>query len=258
MLASSIAYIANWFSLKKWASDGADLDQPPNTEDKKTIWSVIRQQAPITIYYCIQGQTAIFIISFFGNTRNVAEMGALGRLTTLFALVNSVMAAMVVPRFTYYHERNKLKKIFLHTLFTLATLSVILIGRINLVAWPFPVASWIEICLSPTCTCLRDIFNRCLCFRRGYVCFERSRAWTKKAWLSIPITIVGQVTLAPFLNLSSVRDVILLNTIPAIIGSPLARQSLTYHSGICNEVRKKDTALFVIPYVWQVALHLQC
>ena len=114
-----------------------DLDQPPNTEDKKTIWSVIRQQAPNTIYYCIQGQSVIFIISFFGKTRNIAEMGALGRLTTLFALVNSVMAAIVVPRFACCHERNKLKKIFLHTLFTLAILSILLMAVSILLPGPF-------------------------------------------------------------------------------------------------------------------------
>ena len=216
VLAASLAFGIQNVLLHKWARDGADLQQFPNAEDRHFIWSVIWQQAPNTLFYCVQGQLVVFLISIFGNTRNIAEVGALGRLTVIFTIISTVMTNIIVPRFARCQKRKQLLNIYKVTIAGFGVLSILLM--MLAIFLPGPLL-WIlgkqyshlktELVYSVLTTVVYSIGG-------AIYSMNAARAWTRTAWLSIPIVLVGQVIFVPFLNLSSVKDVILLNTIPAI------------------------------------------
>lgn len=73
-VASGLENLMLWFSVK----DTIDVKSEINKEDKIEILKIVKTQAPNTIFYCIQGQVTIWLITVFGNTDNIAEVGALG------------------------------------------------------------------------------------------------------------------------------------------------------------------------------------
>jgi hypothetical protein len=52
------------------------------------------------IYGCISGQLSLWLISFFGTTRSISQIGALGRLAVIFTLFASLFTILLVPRFS--------------------------------------------------------------------------------------------------------------------------------------------------------------
>lgn len=218
VLATSVTYWFQGFVLRQWAADGANLQAEPNDGDRQAIWRIIRQQAPSTIYYCIQGQLVVFLIAIFGSIRNVAEVGALGRLSVIFTLIGSVMSSIVVPRFARCQEKTKLIRIFSVTIIGLAMFGVSLIFLSIVLPEPF---LWI---LGNKYSNLQRILPYSFGVTVSYTIagaiygLNASRGWTKRAWISIPITVISQLLMVPFLNLNKLQHVMLLDILPVIVG----------------------------------------
>jgi O-antigen/teichoic acid export membrane protein len=219
VLLNSLALGIQGRALRRWAAEGADLKADVNAEDRQTILSVIRQQAPNTIFYCVQGQLTVFLISVFGRTQNIAEVGALGRLGVLFALVSSVMAGIVQPRFSRAQDGKTLRKIYVLTLLGYAALSL----GIMALALALPDAFlWI---LGEQYRHLRGevgtmALSAVIAGGTGILYgMNTARAWMKGAWISIPVVILAQIGLLFVLDVSTVHGVILLGALPLIPGS---------------------------------------
>ena len=69
-----------------------------------SVW----RQAPNSLYFVISSQAAVGLIALFGQTENVAEVGALGRLSALFTLTGAVTAALVLP---YFAKRQQVREV---------------------------------------------------------------------------------------------------------------------------------------------------
>ena len=54
---------------------------------------------PLTVFYALQGQLGIFLIAWFGQAQQVAEVTALGRLGQIFAFLSALFGMLVMPLF---------------------------------------------------------------------------------------------------------------------------------------------------------------
>ena len=54
---------------------------------------------PLTAFYALQGQLGLFLIAWFGQAQQVAEVAALGRLAQLFAFLSALFGVLVMPMF---------------------------------------------------------------------------------------------------------------------------------------------------------------
>ena len=114
LFANSIPRLYGNFRLRKIASKFLDIDEKPDKEIRKEIIVSVKRTMPIVIYYCISGQLAIWLISFFGTTTSISKLGAMGRLAMVFSVVISLFSTLIVPRFSRMKEsRSKLRSIFL-------------------------------------------------------------------------------------------------------------------------------------------------
>jgi len=80
--ASTIALGCQFWLLERWVRPQVSWNQPPSEEFRKDILAIVKRQAPLTIYFCLQSQIGIWLISVFGNVQHVAEVGALARVGT--------------------------------------------------------------------------------------------------------------------------------------------------------------------------------
>jgi O-antigen/teichoic acid export membrane protein len=202
--------------LRKWAAEGADLSAPVNAEDCKTIFGVIRQQAPNTIYFCVQSQLTVFLLSIFGSTRTLAEAGALGRVSVLFVILGTVMSRIIMPRFARCQNRPRLIQIWWRVIGIYFLIAIGMVLMAIFIPGPFMWLlgkkyaygahdfSWVV---------LGSVVGLV-----GGVIYQMisTRAWMRGIWLSIPVTIGSQLMLFHFLDLGTIKGVTLLTVVPAI------------------------------------------
>lgn len=218
ILVASLCFGLQYILLRRWTAETVNLQASVNPEDTTTISRTVKQQTANVLYYCVQGQLTVFLISIFGNVHTIAELGALGRLAMLFSVVGSVMSSIVIPKFVRCQNKHQLKKIWWQIMFATVLLATGFFAMAVLVPKPL---LWL---LGSRYAHLEQEF--------AYVAFSTvinmivgtiqglnfSRAWMRGVWLSIPLTIGAQIALLPLVDLSTLQGVVLLSSLPAIVG----------------------------------------
>jgi O-antigen/teichoic acid export membrane protein len=202
--------------LKKWAADGIDMSAPTDAEDRRAMLRIVRNQAPTAIFYCVQGQIIVWLMTVMGNTQGVADVGALGRLSIIFAVIASVMTTIVVPRFAKYDDVHLLRRRFVQIITGFALFG----GALVLAAALFPgVLLWIlgskyaylrrELLLIMVMTAANSVAN-------AMWALNSAKAWIEYSWLNIPGTIAMQAVLLLVVNVSTLRGALMFGIFSVI------------------------------------------
>jgi O-antigen/teichoic acid export membrane protein len=213
---SAATMLLQYWMLRRYVVQVVDLDAPENLEDRAAMTGFIKNQAANAVFFCLQGQITIFLISFFASHAGaVAEVGALGRLAMIFAVMGNLIANVFAPAFARCQNISKMRWQYAGIVGSVAVFSVVLIVAAAL----FPRAFL-------------------LVLGRNYMHLERelvwmvggavasaltgtfwalnaSKAWIGGSWLYIPLTLATQVALIPVTDFSSVRGVLIFNLISA-------------------------------------------
>jgi O-antigen/teichoic acid export membrane protein len=216
LFAAAISLAMQEIVLRRWVPEMADLKAPPHPADRREIMSIVRAQAPNSIYYCVQSQLTVWLIAVFGSASGVAEVGALGRLAVLFAMFWSVLGNVVFPSFARVQDSHVLWKRYWQILSASAGLSLSLLLLAALVP---DLLLWV---LGPKYAHLdRELFLMVLSavsFAIVACMWQLNvvRGWIVSPWLMIPIGVATQVLLIFLLDVSTVRGVLLFNTLSTV------------------------------------------
>jgi O-antigen/teichoic acid export membrane protein len=91
---------------------------------------------PGTLYYIFAGQLTVLLITLYGTTEKVAQVGALGRIATIATLLLSVFQLVASPRYARIPE-TETRKLLRTYLLLLAGLFAVCAAGV-LFAWLFP------------------------------------------------------------------------------------------------------------------------
>ncbi len=218
LFAGLVGLIAQYVFLKRWAADNIEPRAPINREDQSTILGIVKHQAPNAVFYCLQGQLTVWLISVFGNTANIAEVGALGRLGMIFAVVASVMSGIVLPGVARIQSAKLLRRRYFQIV-----VGFFLFGAFLLViSLLFPEELlWI---LGKKYAHLQKeiplmMFGAALSAISGAMqSFNATRGWVKHYWINIPCILALQTILIILLDMSNVRDVLLFGALSLLSG----------------------------------------
>lgn len=72
------------------------------------ILKMVKRLLPDSIYLCISGQITVWLISIFGTTVAVAQVGAMGRLAMILGFFGVMFGSLVSPRFSRLVNDKKL------------------------------------------------------------------------------------------------------------------------------------------------------
>lgn len=196
----------------------ANWKQKPDPAVRKEILRIVKRVLPGAVYYCLSGQITIWLISIFGNSGSIAQMGALGRLAMALSLFSVLFSTLVSPRFARLPAvKGILLKRFLHIMAGL----VLLTSLITCFTWLFPAEMlWVlgknyghlqtELLLYVTDSCLGLIWGS------AYI-LGTTRGWNIHPALSIPVSICAIVCGVLLINVSTVRGVLILNLFVSLI-----------------------------------------
>lgn len=225
--ASSVAAGLQRFLLGYWVTDSIDTKAPIEQEDKKFILAQVKQLAPNSIFFAIQGQISVWLLSLFGTTEAVAEAGALGRIAIIFTVILSVMQSIILPGFTRCQSINILRRQYFQILGLFLIFGLILI----VIVFLFPEKMlWI---LGNKYSHLKDelllmmigtVLNYLIIVMSA---LNMAKAWVEYVWIEIPLRIIIQIILLLTLNISTVKGILIFGMVSQI--SPfLVNAFLTY------------------------------
>jgi O-antigen/teichoic acid export membrane protein len=140
ILASGFPRIYGNIQLRKIANDFVDKKQLPDPIVRKEILAMVKRILPGAIYYSLSGQITIWLISIFGNTTSVAQLGALGRLAMLLTLFSVLISTLVIPRFARLPEiktilLKRFMQIFAFLLFVMISIVGVVYIFPNQILW---------------------------------------------------------------------------------------------------------------------------
>lgn len=204
----AIANIRLYNITKKFADWRMSVD----AAIRKKILAVVKRLMPGAVYYCISGQISIYLISIFGTTANVAEIGALGRISIALTLISTLFGTLVYPRFARLEEDHKLLlKRFLQITGALLTVCILAVVGIWILSTPI---LWVlgddysnlsaELVLSATASCIGLISG-------GVFTMSSQRSWVMNPALSIPVSIGAIVAGAVIMDVTTLIGVLQFN-----------------------------------------------
>jgi O-antigen/teichoic acid export membrane protein len=213
----SATLLLQYWMLRSYVNGVIDPDAPENAEDRVAMKGFIRSQAANAIFFCLQGQITIFLISLFGrNVGSIAEVGALSRLAMIFAVLSHLLANVFAPAFARCQTLPKLRWQYAAIVGAVACFSLVIIGAAALFPRQFLFV------LGNKYTHLE---RELLLMVGGAVIsamastlwsLNSAKAWIAGSWLYIPLTLATQLALIPSTNFSSVSGVLTFNLVSAI------------------------------------------
>lgn len=212
VLASGLPQIWANLQLRKTSYKYARIDQQPDPLIRTEILAFVKRILPGAIYYCASGQITIWLISIFGSTTAVAQVGALGRLVMVLGLFNVLFSTLISPRFARLPDN---KRVLMSNYLKIQLLLFVLMALIVLVVWLFPVPIlWV---LGPSYANLKNemvlnIAGSCVALIAGSsFSLYTHRGWAIKPIILIPASIAAIAVCAAFIDISTLRGILLLN-----------------------------------------------
>lgn len=98
-------FIGRYFLSKKCASFMSE-EAFPDESQLRDLKLFIIPLLPVVVYYMLQGQISIFLLSLFGKTTSIAEVGALGRLGQIIGLLMMLNAFVIQPYFARIEQKS--------------------------------------------------------------------------------------------------------------------------------------------------------
>jgi hypothetical protein len=171
---------------------------------------------PNLVFFCFQGQIALFILALLGTPTGVADITALGRIAVLFTVFSITFTNVLIPRFTRCQDPARLPTLYL--LFVGGT--GILLLPIAILAWLFPSPFlWLlgEKYVGLQRECGWVVMAACITqIGAAMSNLNLSKAWIRmQSIAAIPVIVGVQIVAARWLNLRRFHDVILFNTVTA-------------------------------------------
>jgi O-antigen/teichoic acid export membrane protein len=220
ILSVVAGYAVQYWMLRQWVRREVDRTAPADPEMRAEIVSVFKKQAPHSIYYCLQAQITVWLISIFGNAESVANVGALGRLAVAFTLISTITGEVVLPAFARIQSVHLLRRRYCQIVAFYFGLSLFSVAAVAV--FPRQILSVLghqysglraEGILMAACAVASTTAGLLWAV-------NSARAWIVPPALLIPCTIALQVALILFLDLSTVRGVLLFTMyswIPSIV-----------------------------------------
>ncbi|MEL6941425.1 MAG: polysaccharide biosynthesis protein [Bacteroidota bacterium] len=132
ILAAGLPQIWANFQIRKRSRIFSEETTRINQESKKQILALVKRLMPGAVYYAFSGQITIWLISIFGSTMGVAQIGGLGRLTMTLSVFFSLFGTLVVPRFARLSSKESTIGFFLLSQLGLIILAIILVLLVKL------------------------------------------------------------------------------------------------------------------------------
>lgn len=212
--AATIPQVVGNRNLKKISNKYVYWEQSSSSKVKKSILQKVKRILPESIFYCLSSQITIWLLSIFGSTNSIAQIGALGRLAMVISLISVLFSTLITPRFARLESNyNLLLRRYWQSLLLVL---IVLLGVITIVYLIPNQILWI---LGSDYTDLQQevvlaVIGSCLSIFAGIIsALYSSRGWIINPILYITINLISIVVGILLTDISKLSGVLILNII---------------------------------------------
>ena len=220
------------FLLSYLVNDNIDQKAAINLEDKKFIINNVMTLYPNGIFFSIQGQISVWLIAVFGTTQNIANIGALARLSVIFALINPVIYNIIVPIFARCQKKEILFRRYFQIVggvVIFASLTVVTASLFShQILWVLGSTygkldkELLLVLSSGGVGLIANVMNS----------LNGAKAWISYVWVEIPMRIGLQIILLLVIDISSLEGVLWFGLISYL--SPILMSTIITYFGMKN------------------------
>jgi O-antigen/teichoic acid export membrane protein len=91
--------ILGWLLINKFADRVCTIEKPETDSIRRGLIKSTAKIAPTTLFFLIQANFAVFVLSFYNLKTSVAELGALGRLGQIIGFISLAIPIYIQPAF---------------------------------------------------------------------------------------------------------------------------------------------------------------
>lgn len=178
---------------------------------KREVWGFVRALYANHLFFCVQGQIATWIVSFTSGVTEIADIGALSRLTVFFSIFGAIFHYLVLPNVASTQCPRLVRTKFIVS--STGTFGSVLL--VIAAAWLFPYpflwilgGSYSHLSLElPLAFAVQGlgVLNSVIWT------FMQVRGWVRLSWLNIPLTLGGYILGLLMADLTSVSGVLLMS-----------------------------------------------
>jgi O-antigen/teichoic acid export membrane protein len=212
------------FSRRSIALIPLESGYAPDADTKIYTRGLVRYLIPTAssgMYFAIQAPLTIWLASYFGQTENIAQVGALGRLALVFGIFSGFMGTVVFPRLSAITDERQYLRRYLVCWGALIPLGLAIAGLAQLAPHGF---LWL---LGSSYAGLeREVglvaLTSAVVMWGGFaVGVTNARGWVRWQSAVLVLYVLAQVLLVMQLDLSSTHGVILFGLWSAVAGLAL-------------------------------------
>ena len=218
LLATAVAAAFQWALFLRITKNDFQQNVDIDSEIKTTILKTVARHAPSAVYFCIQSHVIVWLLGIFGSSATVADAGALGRLAAVFMIVGSILASLVMPRFSRCHSAGLLWQRYHQVLGLLALALSILV----LAALLFPRQMlWI---LGNKYQNLENEFFLMVvaqslnCLLMAVSSLNLGRGWITPPWIVIPAGVLSYTLLFLWVGVFTLSQVLMVGILASLVG----------------------------------------
>lgn len=201
---------------RHFSASHATLGLQGAPEDIASILSTVKRIAPSAVYFSFSSQITTWILSLFGTTSAVAQIGGLGRLGQLFSVFNSVITTVIAPRTASFEKQRQIGGLLAAT--CLAVFGVALVPFAVSLFWPWPFL----LILGPSFSSLTVDVSLVLLtsaigvFYATLSSMNVARSWITPPLLLISVSIASQAACLMLLPIWTLRGAVLMGLVCSI------------------------------------------
>ena len=217
MLAIVIGWVVQWWATRRWLRDKVPADAPLDPLVRAELRSVVTTQLPNCLYFVLQGQISVWLLSIFGSVRGVADLGAVTRISVIFSVLLATMQNVIIPRYARCQEPDRLRVLFMQICAGFAILVSVPAALVAIA--PRPVL-WI---LGPQYAHLSvELVLAVLGASLGSIVgltwsLNANKAWFPPSWLWIPLDLGSQLALMLAIGVSTAQQVLTVAILASLV-----------------------------------------
>lgn len=229
ILAGGIPRIWANIQLKKISIPYVDWNQSSDPVIEEKILKTVKRTLPSSIYFCVSGQITVWLISIFGSTESVAQLGALGRLSMILSIFTVMFQILIIPRYARLPSNKPIiLRWFVLLQILLAVFALVVIVLAHFFAKDI---LWI---IGKNYAGLEDMLVLAIASAvigaMSGVLFGilMARNWIMHPALSIGVGIVSQIVLISIVDLSTLRGIYYFSILNTLVGIVLSYVYVVY------------------------------
>lgn len=196
--------------------------EPDREEDlrpyRRRVLRYLLPSLPSALYFSIQGPLTIWLAATFGDTRNIAEVGALGRLGLIVGILSNLTGVVFLPRLARITEEAVYRRRYLQfgSLLLSAALGLVLLAAVFPEVFLFILGKRYA---SLHQELLLVMAGTGLTLLGGYaVSVNLARSWNRWEGLAVLVLMGAQAFLVSVLPLATTSGVLLFQLFTALVG----------------------------------------